>query len=163
MASRRVGDLIRSLFAKQDEDTDVAMSSESIRPAHQPPIWFVRHIASLVTCVLVALLLLTAFPIPGGVERGEQSLAATKQVLEPVPLALVATLIAVIGAAELAWRTLTVEQASMYLRSTQVSLLHADLRMIVHSRLKYRRRQKRTASKLPAMAVAHVSSVGGSG
>ncbi|MEK6257626.1 MAG: hypothetical protein AABP62_03315 [Planctomycetota bacterium] len=167
VASRRVGDLIRSLFAKRDEDTDAAMSSESTRPAtapaHQPPIWFVRHIASLMTCVLAALLVLTTFPISGGVERGERSLAATKQVLEPVPLVLVATLIAVIAAAELAWRTLTMEQASMYLRSTQVNLLHADIRLIVRSRLKYRRRQKRTASKLPTMAVEHVSSVGGSG
>lgn len=150
VASRRVGDLIKSLFAKRDDNTD-AMSSESIQPAtspaHQPPILFVRQIASLVACVLVALLLLTAFPIPGGVERGEQSLAATKQVLEPVPLVLVATLIAVIATAELAWRTLTVEQASLYLRSTQVNLLHADLRLIVRSRLKYRRRRKQTPSK----------------
>ncbi len=150
VASRRIGDLIRSLIAKRDGNTD-AMSPESIRPAtspaHQPPIWFARHIASLATRVLVALLLLTTFPILG---HGEQVLAATKQVLEPAPLILVATLIAVIAAADLSWRTLTVEQASMYLRSTQVSLLHADLRLIVRSRLKFRRRRNQTSSRRKA-------------
>jgi hypothetical protein len=145
VASRRIGDLIRSLFAQRDDDAD-ALSSDAIRPpsapTNRPPSWLVQHLVTLVACVLVALLLLTAFPISGGVGHGEQALAATKQFLEPAPFVLIVVMIAVIAAAELAWRTMTVEQASLYLRSTQVSLLHSDLSMIVRGRLRYRRRQK---------------------
>lgn len=151
----RVGDLIRSLFPRPDDSTS-AMSPEIVRPAtsldHQTPVRFIRHFASLVVCVLVAQLLLTLFPISGGVQRDEQSLAVTKQVLEPMPIMLVATMIVVIAAAEIAWRRLTLEQASMYLRSTQVSLLHADIRMIVRSRLKRRWKQSQTLSKPKAAA-----------
>ena len=44
----------------------------------------------------------------------------------------------------LAWRRMTVEQASMYLRSTLVSLHYADIRMIVRQRIKFRRRRQKS-------------------
>ena len=44
---------------------------------------------------------------------------------------------------ELVWRSLSRQQASVYLRSTFVSWMHRDLRMIVMKRLKRKRREAR--------------------
>ena len=86
----------------------------------------------LLVCVLVSQLLLTIF----GIAEQNPSVTHAEQLLKPVPPLLIITVVAVIVTSELAWRRLTVGQSSMYLRSTQVLLLYADLRMIVKRRLR---------------------------
>ena len=156
LVSRRVSDLIRSLMAWRD-GTPSGMPSEPplspTSPEHQPPPSVVRHVASLVACVLVAQLLLIAFPFPGGVERGPQSLDEAIQLLSPVPSLLVVVIATVILMSALAWRRLTAEQASMYLRSTLVDLHYPDIRMIVRQRIKFQKRRTRPKTPRPTKTV----------
>jgi hypothetical protein len=153
LARRRVSDLVRSLLAMRN------VTPESSSPDRGPPLTspdlqfptsFLRSIAALVICVLVARFLLIASPIPGWKERGPQSISAANELLAPVPSLLIVIIATVIVLSSLTGRRLTREQASMYLRSTQVNLLHSDIRMIVRSRLNFRRRRKRTSSKMPS-------------
>lgn len=168
LVRRRVSDLVRSLFGSGAEASVVADAASagadagSIRhdetrrsptsPEHQPSTSFIRHIASLVACVLVAQFLLIAIPIPGGVERGSQSLDEAIQLLSPVPSLLVVVIATVSLMSALAWRRLTAEQASMYLRSTLVNLHYPDLRMIVRQRIKFRRHRTRPRTPRPTKA-----------
>ncbi len=150
LANRRVSDLVRSLFASRG-DSPEALPVASPLPetsAELPPSSaFVRSVASMVACVLVAELLLIAFPIAGAADRGPQAIADTNRVLSPAPSLLVVVMATVIGLSALTWRKLSAQQASMYLRSMEVQLFYADLRMIVRSRLKFRRRRRRTSTK----------------
>ncbi|MFM9961808.1 MAG: hypothetical protein ACKV2Q_11355 [Planctomycetaceae bacterium] len=107
--------------------------------SHQATSLF-RQMVLLLVCVLVSQLLLTTF----GIVEQTPSLSHAEQLLKPVPPLLIITVVAVIVTSELAWRRLTVGQSSMYLRTTQVLLLYADLRMIVKRRLSFLRRKKPT-------------------
>ena len=161
LASRRVSDLVRSLFGVGIETLVVADAASvgsdagSIRHEGLPPTSFIRHIASLVICVLVAQLLLTVFAIPGDAARGQQSLADAKETLASASPLLIALIATVILLSSLTWRHLTVEQASMYARSTLVGLMYSDIRMIVRQRIKFRRRKRKptpVAERLPREA-----------
>ncbi len=147
LISRNFPDLIKSFFRKPEE------ASKPILPASdRPPVLLrnrqstsrVRQIAMLLICVLLSQLLLTTLAISGGVAQGNRSRPDAEKLLGQVSPLLLITLVAVIVTSELAWRRLTIGQASMYLRSTQVTLLHTDIRMIVKGRLKFLRRQKKT-------------------
>ena len=148
LARRRVSDLVRSLFGTGagvtvvTDAASVGSDAGSIRHEGMPPTSFIRHIASLVICVLVAQLLLTVFTIFGDADRSQPSLAHVKETLasaSPLVTALIATVILL---SSLTWRHLTAEQASLYARSTLVSLMHADIRLIVRQRIKFRRRKR---------------------
>ena len=141
LVRRRVSDLLRSLLGTGAGMTVVADAASVSSDAGS-----IRHAALLVICVLAAQLLLTVFPIPGVVDRGPPSFADAKQVLATAPPLLIALIATVILLSSLTWRHLTAEQASMYARSTLVSLLHPDIRMIVRQRIKFRRRRKRPSS-----------------
>lgn len=147
LINRSFPDLIKSFFKKPE-----AVAKPILLAADQPPVVLrnrqstslVRQIAMLLVCVLLSQLLLNAFAISGGVTDGHRSRPDAETLLGKVSPLLLITLVAIIVTSELAWRRLTVGQASMYLRSTQVTLLHADIRMIVKGRLKFLRRQKKT-------------------
>ena len=149
LASRRVSDLVRSLFGAGPETPVVADAASvgsdagSIRHEGVSPTSLIRHIASLVICVLVAQLLLTVFAIPGDAARGQQSLADAKETLASASPLLIALIATVILLSSLTWRHLTVEQASMYARSTLVGLMYSDIRMIVRQRITFRRRKQK--------------------
>ena len=149
LASRRVSDLVRSLFGTSvgasvvADAASVGSDAGSIRHEGLPPTSFVRHLASLVICVLVAQLLLTVFAIPGDAARGQQSLADAKETLASASPLLIALIATVILLSSLTWRHLTAEQASMYARSTLVGLMYSDIRMIVRQRITFRRRKQK--------------------
>lgn len=109
-------------------------------PTSHPTTSLFRQMVLLLVCVLVSQLLLTIF----GIAEQNPSVSHAEQLLKPVPPLLIITVVAVIVTSELAWRRLTVGQSSMYLRTTQVLLLYADLRMIVKRRLSFLRRTKPT-------------------
>ena len=149
LACRRVSDLVRSLFGTGAEMTVVSDAASagadagSIRHEGMPPTSCIRHIASLVICVLVAQLLLAVFAIPGVTDRRPQSLADTKEALASAPPLLIVLIATVSLLSSLTWRHLTAEQASMYARSTLVGLMYSDIRMIVRQRIKFRRRKRK--------------------
>ena len=149
LVRRRVSDLVRSLFGTGAGMTVVADAASvgsdagSIRHEGMPPTSFIRQIASLVICVLVAQLLLTVFVIPGVTDRRQQSLADVKETLASASPLLIVLIATVILLSSLTWRHLTAEQASMYARSTVVSLMHPDIRLIVRHRIHFRRRKRK--------------------
>ena len=102
--------------------------------SHQASSLF-RQMVLLLVCVLLSQLLLTIFGIVGGIAEQNPSITHAEKLLKPVPPLLIITVVVVIVTSELAWRRLTAGQCSMYLRTTQVLLLYADLRMIVRRRL----------------------------
>ena len=161
LASRRVSDLVRSLFGTGAgmsvvaDAASVGSDAGSIRYEGMPPTSFVRYLTSLVISVLVAQLMLTVFAIPGDADRSQQSLADAKETLASASPLLMALIVTVILLSSLTWRHLTVEQASMYARSTLVGLMYSDIRMIVRQRIKFRRRKRKptpVAERLPREA-----------
>ena len=161
LASRRVSDLVRSLFGTGAgmsvvaDAASVGSDAGSIRYEGMPPTSFVRYLTSLVISVLVAQLMLTVFAIPGDADRSQQSLADAKETLASASPLLRALIVTVILLSSLTWRHLTVEQASMYARSTLAGLMYSDIRMIVRQRIKFRRRKRKptpVAERLPREA-----------
>ncbi len=124
------------------EFVDTLSGTPAMSTSHQSTPLF-RQTVLLLMCVLVSQLLLTTF----GITEENSSVSHTERLLKPVPPLLIITLVAVIVTSELAWRRLTVAQSSMYLRTTQVLLLYADLRMIVKRRLSFLRREKPSRTK----------------
>lgn len=145
---RALKDLLSSVIGKPNKVPE-AISAEASRspafPSSPRATSLFRSVALLLFCVLASQLLLTTFGILGS-QDGSQPVPRAERLLKPVPPLVIITVVAVIVISELAWRRLTVGQASMYLRSTQALLLHADIRMIVKRRLKSLRRQKPTPS-----------------
>lgn len=122
-----------------------APTAIAVQPSHPPAVptshqstSHFRQVVLLLVCVLMSQLMLTIF----GITEQIPSVTHAERLLKPVPPLLIITVVAVIVTSELAWRRLTVAQSSMYLRSTQVLLLYADLRMIVKRRLSFLRRKK---------------------
>ena len=134
-----VKDLVKSLIGKTDKVPET-LTTQATRPPALPSSSqassHVRQIAWLLVCVLVSQLLLISFGTTGGVEEGRQPAPRAEQLLQPVPRLLIIILVVVIVTSELAWRRLTIRQASMYFRSTQALWLHADIRLIFKRRLR---------------------------
>ena len=136
----------RNASRRSDSPTPTTIVVQPDRPpalptSHQATSLF-RQMVLLLVCVLLSQLLLTIFGIAGGIAEQNPSVTRAEQLLKPVPPLLIITVVAVIVTSELAWRRLTAGQSSMYLRSTQVLLLYADIRMVVKRRLSFLRREK---------------------
>ena len=162
LISRNLRDFIRSFSGKPKDSTNrsrPASDRSQVLLGNRRSISLFRQIAVLLICVLLSQLLLTSLATSGGVVQGSRSLPDSEKLLGQVSPLLIITLVAVIVTSELTWRRLTIGQASMYLRSTQVTLLHADLRMIVKGRLRFLRRQKKTRPTPPSESVEPTPSV----
>lgn len=137
LIGRRLTELIQTFYGTPDKAPTAVVVQPDRTPAlptsHQATSLF-RQIVLLLVCVLLSQLLLTMFGIVGGIAEENSSVTHAEKLLKPVPALLIITVAAVIVTSELAWRRLTAGQSSMYLRSTQVLLLYADLRMIVKRR-----------------------------
>ncbi len=148
---RRVSDLAPRVFSGGSDYSAMALSGQRdswTSPANgSPPSHFslVQNGVALMCYVLVAQLWLTAFPLPGDVQRGQQSYTEAKQALASAPSLLVLILTTVILMSWLSWCRLTAEQSSLYARSTLVTLLYSDLRLIVQHRLHWRRQNRKAA------------------
>ena len=146
---RSVSDLARSVFSGGSDFSAAALPEQRdswTSPANgSPPSHssLVQNGVALMCYVLVAQLWLTAFPLPGDVQRGQQSYTEAKQALASAPSLVVLILTTVILMSWLSWRRLTAEQASLYARSTLVTLLYSDLRLIVRHRIHFRRRKRK--------------------
>ncbi len=138
LIDRTLIELIKTFSGTSDKALKTIVVQPDRPPAlptsHQATSLF-RQMVLLLVCVLVSQLLLTIFGNVGGIAEENPSVTRAEKLLKPVPPLLIITVVAVIVTSELAWRRLTVGQSSMYLRSTQVLLLYADLRMIVKRRL----------------------------
>ncbi len=138
LIGRTLTELLKTFSGTPDKAPTTIVVQPDRPPAlptsHQATSLF-RQMVLLLVCVLVSQLLLTIFGIAGGIAEQNPSVTQAEQLLKPVPPLLILTLVAVIVTSELAWRRLTVAQSSMYLRSTQVLLLYADIRMVVKRRL----------------------------
>ncbi len=145
LIGRTLTELIKIFSGTPDKAPTTIVVQPDRPPAlptsHQATSHF-RQIVLLLVCVLVSQLLLTIFGIIGGIADENPSVTHAEKLLKPVPPLLIITVIAVIVTSELAWRRLTVAQSSMYLRTTQVLSLYADLRMIVKRRLSRLRRKQ---------------------
>lgn len=145
LIGRTLTELIKTFTGSPDK-APKAMVVQPDRPPAMPTSHqatsLLRQLVLLLVCVLVSQLLLTIFGNVGGIAEENPAVAHAEKLLKPVPLLLIITVVAVVVTSELAWRRLTVAQSSMYLRSTQVLLLYADLRMIVKRRLSFLRRKK---------------------
>jgi uncharacterized membrane protein YbjE (DUF340 family) len=153
LVSRRLPDLFWSLFGGRNDD-EPTTSFESVHPPAASPDQpqspaRIRQAASLVICVLVAQFLLVRFGLRGGIERGSQPIPEVNGMVTASPILVVLIIAVVVGMSELAWKRLTMEQASMFIRSTQIKLMYSDLRMIVRRRMTDRRRRKQTATASP--------------
>ncbi len=142
---RTLTELIKTFAGTQDKarrTIAVQPNRPPAMPTSHPATAFFRQIVLLLVCVLVSQLLLTIFGIVGGIADEIPSVTHAEKLLKPVPLLLIITVVAVIVTSELAWRRLTPGQSSMYLRTTQVTLHYADIRMIVKRRLSRLRRKQ---------------------
>lgn len=141
ITSQRLTDLFRSLFGRRDASRNPA-PVEVVRTEEQGQmqtfdvVW--RHAIVLVMSVLGAQFLITAFPLPGESAVGPRTLDEALQMLRPLPSLVVFVVAVVTLMSALAWRKLTTEQASMYMRSTQVVQHYSDLGMILRQRSKLR-------------------------
>lgn len=144
LIGRTLTELIKTFSGTPDKAPTTIVVQPDRPPAlptsHQATSLF-RQTVLLLVCVLLSQLLLTIFGIFGSAEENP-SVTHAEKLLKPVPPLLIITVVAVIVTSELAWRRLTIAQSSMYLRSTQVLLLYADLRIVVKRRLCFLRRKK---------------------
>lgn len=131
-------ELIKTLFGTKSKVPTTTLG-ETSRPSTVPvshqAITHFRQIVFLLVCVLMSQLLLTVFGNAENIADASPSVTQAERLLKPIPPLLIITLVAVIVTSELAWRRLTVAQSSMYLRTTQVLLLYADLSMILKRQL----------------------------
>ncbi len=134
---RSVMELARSLFTRGNVPT--------VQPVVAPSSLLVPVVqgAMLLTlCVLAAQIVLMQLPLPGEVQRGQPSFDEMRQTLASAPTLLTALLASVLVMSWLSWCRLTRGQASLYARSTLVSLLYSDLSLIVRHRIHFRRRER---------------------
>jgi hypothetical protein len=143
LISRTLTDLLKIIFGTSRETPTTIIPAERSPavPMTHPATSFVRRVVGVLVCVILSQLVLTSFGLDGGAEVNP-SVPYAERLLKPVPRLLILTVVTVILFSELAWRRLTPRQPSMYLRTTQVSLLYSDLCMIVKSRRDRLRRQE---------------------
>ncbi len=134
---RSVMELARSLFTGWNVSSTPpdAVPPSSLMPA-------VHGGMLLAMSVLVSQIVLTQLPFPGEVQRGQSSYEAMRQELATAPMLVTAVVASVIVMSWFSWCRLTRGQASLYARSTLVSLLYSDLSLIVRHRIHFRRRQR---------------------
>lgn len=126
-----VTDLWKTVFTRRRS----AISTTTFPISQDSPGSLVRLIMLQVVCVAIAQCLLLMFPLR---EADGQAVTYVTKLLATIWLPLIILIVAVVVMSELAWRRITVQQASVYLRSTLMTLLHSDLRMVVRRRRKSR-------------------------
>ena len=134
---RSVIEIARSLFTGGNVPPD--------QPVVAPPSSLVPVVQGgmlLALCVLASHIALMQLPLPGEVQRGQSSYDEMRQTLASAPTLLTALLASVLVMSWLSWCRLTRGQASLYARSTLVSLLYSDLSLIVRHRIHFRRRKR---------------------
>lgn len=134
---RSVIEIARSLFTGGNVPPD--------QPVVAPPSSLVPVVQGgmlLALCVLASQIALMQLPLPGEVQRGQSSYDEMRQTLDSAPTLLTALLASVLVMSWLSWCRLTRSQASLYARSTLVSLLYSDLSLIVRHRIHFRRRKR---------------------
>lgn len=103
----------------------------------------IRGVAILMGTVFVSRILLSTLPTPQTFNQNLREWIRNDAFIPGCSL-LLGSLVAIwIVCHEVAWRQMTRDQARLYLRSVLLLSHHADLRMIVRGRLKFRRQAAR--------------------
>lgn len=127
-------------------DSRPAASISSFPVSHEPPGSFLRRMALLVICVVIAQLLLLKFPLrESEVDASGETVSQVTSTLATISFPLIVLVAFVVLMSELAWRRMTTQQASLYLRSTLMSLVYSDLRLVVRRQLTLQRHKKWTS------------------
>lgn len=133
-----VADLWKTAFTNRRSaisTTTFPMSQDSLGS-------FVRLIMLQVVCVVIAQCLLLICPLrEGDFNASDQAVSYMTMLLATIRFPLIALVVVVVVISELAWRGITAQQASVYLRSTMMTLLYQDLQMVVLQRHKIRHRK----------------------
>lgn len=127
--------------------TDSRPTSISSFPVRQePPGAFMRQMGLQVICVVIAQLLLWKFPLrETELDASGEMVSQVTSTLATISFPLIMLVAVVVLMSELAWRRMTAQQASLYLRSTLMSLVYSDLRLVVRRQLKLQRQRKWTS------------------
>lgn len=126
-----VADLWKTVFTNRRS----TISTTTFPMSQDSPGALVRLIMLQVVCVVIAQCLLLMFPLR---ETDGQGVADVTMVLATIRFPLMILVVVVVIMSELAWRRITTQPASVYLRSTLMTLLYHDLRMVVRRRRKLR-------------------------
>jgi hypothetical protein len=134
IVSQSVTDLWKTVFTNRRS----AISTTTFPMSQDSPGSLVRLITLQVVCVVIAQCLLLMFPLR---EADGQAVTYVSKLLATIRFPLIILVVVVVIMSELAWRRITAQQASVYLRSTLMTLLYPDLRMVVLRRRKLRPRK----------------------
>lgn len=129
-----VTDLWKTVFTHRRS----AISTTTFPMSQDSPGALVRLILLQVVCVVIAQGLLLMFPLQ---EADGQAITDMTTMLATIRFPLIILVVVVVVMSELAWRRITEQQASVYVRSTLMTLLYPDLRMIVLRQRKHRHRK----------------------
>lgn len=134
-----VVDLWKTVF----KNPGSAMSTTRFPASSEPPGSFVRMIVCQAICVAIAQFVLLLFPLrESGLDASGEVTSHIRTTVATLAFPLTVFVAVVVVLSELGWRRLTAPQASLYLRSTFMSLMYSDLRMVVLRRLRLRHRKK---------------------
>lgn len=114
------------------------ISTTTFPMSQDSPGALVRLILLQVVCVVIAQGLLLMFPLR---PADGQAITDMTTILATIRFPLIILVVVVVLISELGWRRITPQQASVYLRSTGMTLLYPDLRMVVRRRRNVRHRQ----------------------
>lgn len=129
-----VADLWKTVFTHRRS----TISTTTFPMSQDSPGALVRLIMLQVVCVVIAQGLLLMFPLR---EEDGQAVTYLTTMLGTVQFPFIILVSVVVVMSELAWRRITPQQASVYLKSTLMTLLYDDLRLVVRRRGKLRHRQ----------------------
>lgn len=124
-----VTDLWKTVFTNRRS----TISTTTFPMSQDSPGSLVRLLMLQVVCVVIAQCLLLMFPLR---EADGQAVTYVTKLLATIRFPFIILVVVVVVMSELAWRRITVQQASVYLRSTLMTLLYHDLRMVVLRRRK---------------------------
>lgn len=124
------------------------ISTTTFPMSQDSPGSLVRLILLQVVCVVIAQCLLLMFPLRAADGQGVTDVTT---VLATIRFPFIILVAVVFGMSQLAWQRITPQQASVYLRSTRMTLLYHDLRMVVRRRRKLRHRK--TTEKIESAEV----------
>lgn len=129
-----VTDLWKTVFTHRRS----TMSTATFPMSQDSPGALLRLILLQVVCVVIAQCFLLMFPLR---EADGQGVTDVTTVLATIRFPFIILVAVVVGMSQLAWLRITPQQASIYLRSTLMTLLYHDLRMVVQRRRKLRHRK----------------------
>ncbi|MFM7059506.1 MAG: hypothetical protein ACKO2P_21545 [Planctomycetota bacterium] len=106
-------------------------------------VYAIRGLLSLLSCTVVAAVLLEWMPRGGRLSRAVREAAAADPELAGMAFLATAVVAVLLLAGELSWRQLTPSQARLYLRSLRLQFFFADLSLLARGRMKERLRRVR--------------------